>query len=94
MRQRLPGRALAIRRAATIVGGLDELGRRLNLPARQLVADLASRPRCHPVAVTPLSEDEVWRLVRQLGNIRTPTGARRFARLLYEVSDGFPFQVI
>jgi hypothetical protein len=36
MRQRLPGRALAIRRAATIVGGLDELGRRLNLPARQL----------------------------------------------------------
>ena len=36
MRQRLPGRALAIKRAATIVGGLDELARRLKLPQRQL----------------------------------------------------------
>ena len=75
---------------ATITAG--EMSR--DLPARQLVADLTSRPRCHPVAVTPLSEDEVWRLVRQLGNIRTPTGARRFARRLFEVSDGNPFQVI
>jgi DNA-binding SARP family transcriptional activator len=75
---------------ATITAG--EMSR--DLPARQLVADLASRTRSHPVAVTPLSEDEVWRLVRQLGNIRTPTGARRFARRLYEVSDGNPFQVI
>jgi hypothetical protein len=36
MRQALPGRALAIKRAATIVGGLDELARRLKLPERQL----------------------------------------------------------
>ena len=36
MRQRLPGRALAIKRAATIVGGLDELARRLKRPQRQL----------------------------------------------------------
>lgn len=36
MRQTLPGRALAIKRAATIVGGLDKLARRLRLPERQL----------------------------------------------------------
>ena len=75
---------------ATITAG--EMSR--ELPARQLVADLAPLPRCHSVDVTPLTEDEVWRLVRQMGNIRTPTGARRFARRLYEVSDGNPFQVI
>ena len=75
---------------ATITAG--EMSR--DLPARQLVADLAARSRCRSVGVTPLTEDEVWRLVRQLGNIRTPTGARRFARRLYEVSDGNPFQVI
>lgn len=36
MRQELPERALAIRRAATIVGGLSELAQRLNVPERQL----------------------------------------------------------
>ncbi|HEU4830233.1 MAG TPA: hypothetical protein VFT04_13645, partial [Gemmatimonadales bacterium] len=75
---------------ATVTAG--EMSR--DLPARQLVGDLSSRMRCHSVDVTPLTEDEVWRLVRQMGNIRTPTGARRFARRLYEVSDGNPFQVI
>ncbi|HEX6090966.1 MAG TPA: AAA family ATPase [Gemmatimonadales bacterium] len=75
---------------ATITAG--EMSR--DLPARQLVADLSSQPRCRSVDVTPLTEDEVWRLVRQMGNIRTPTGARRFAHRLYEVSDGNPFQVI
>ena len=75
---------------ATITAG--EMSR--ELPARQLVADLTPQASCCSIDVTPLSEDEVWRLVRQLGNIRTPTGARRFARRLYEVSDGNPFQVI
>lgn len=36
MRQELPARALAIKRAATIVGGLGELAQRLNVPERQL----------------------------------------------------------
>ncbi|HEX6644115.1 MAG TPA: AAA family ATPase [Gemmatimonadales bacterium] len=75
---------------ATITAG--ELVR--DLPARQLVADLSSQAHCRAIAVAPLTEDEVWRLVRQMGNIRTPTGGRRFARRLYEVSDGNPFQVI
>jgi DNA-binding SARP family transcriptional activator len=75
---------------ATVTAG--ELAR--DLPARQLVAGLSSHSRCQAIAVTPLTEDEVWRLVRQMGNIRTPTGGRRFAHRLYEVSDGNPFQVI
>lgn len=36
MKQQLPGRALAIKRAATIVGGLSELAQRLKVPERQL----------------------------------------------------------
>jgi hypothetical protein len=31
-----PARALAIRRAATMMGGLDQLAKRLNVPERQL----------------------------------------------------------
>jgi hypothetical protein len=36
MRAHIPARALAIRRAATIVGGLAQLAERLNVPERQL----------------------------------------------------------
>jgi len=36
MEQQRPGRTLAIRRAATIVGGLAELAQRLNISERQL----------------------------------------------------------
>ena len=75
---------------ATVTAG--EMSR--DLPARQLALDLCAQAKCHSIEVTPLSEDEVWRLIRQLGNIRTPTGARRFAKRLHEVSDGNPFQVI
>src|SRR5690606_9956688 len=75
---------------ATVTAG--EMSR--DLPAQQLVHDLMTENRCRSVAVPPLSEEEVWQLVRRLGNIRTPTGGRRFARRLFEVSDGNPFQVI
>ena len=36
METELPARALAIRRAASMMGGLDRLAERLNLPERQL----------------------------------------------------------
>ena len=36
MKTELAGRALAIRRAATMMGGLDRLAERLGLPERQL----------------------------------------------------------
>ena len=36
MKTELAGRALAIRRAATMTGGLDRLAERLRLPVRQL----------------------------------------------------------
>lgn len=47
MKKQLPARALAIRRAAAIVGGLGELARRLNLPERQLdywLCDIGTPP--------------------------------------------------
>jgi hypothetical protein len=47
MKQQFPGRALAIKRAATIVGGLRQLAERLNVPERQLdywVRDIGTPP--------------------------------------------------
>ena len=36
MRSQLPKRALAFRRAATMIGGLEQLAKRLNVSERQL----------------------------------------------------------
>lgn len=42
----------------------------------------------------PLSEEELWRMIREMGHLSTPTGARRFANRLYGVTAGNPFYVI
>jgi hypothetical protein len=47
MRQQTPARALAIERAATMIGGVPELARRLNVAERQLdywMRDIGSPP--------------------------------------------------
>ena len=61
---------------------------------RRLAESLFVHPRARRLALPPLTEDEVWQLIRRMGNIRAPAGGRRFARRLHDVSDGNPFQVI
>jgi DNA-binding SARP family transcriptional activator len=68
--------------------------RRRNLPADHLLRQLSARGQAAFIALGPLSEDEVWTVIRQMGNIRTPTGARRFAHRIHEASGGNPFYVI
>ena len=75
---------------ATLTSGEVEPG---SAPER-LAQSLALRPGSRRLALAPLSEDEVWQLIRDMGNIRAPAGGRRFARRLHAVSDGNPFQVI
>ncbi len=35
----------------------------------------------------------MWRLVRELGHVSTPTGARRFARRIHRITGGNPFYI-
>ena len=63
-------------------------------PAAHLLRRLSARGRVTIIEVGALSEDEVWELLRKMGNVRTPTGARRFARRIHEVTGGNPFYVI
>jgi DNA-binding SARP family transcriptional activator len=46
------------------------------------------------VALPPLSADEVWRLIRELGKITAPSGAKRLADRIHQVTDGNPFHVV
>ena len=75
---------------ATVTSGDVEPGG----AAQRLAQTLALRPDTRLLALEALSEDEVWQLIRRMGNIRAPAGGRRFARRLHGVSDGNPFQVI
>ena len=54
------------------------------------------RAQAHGVSVRldPLTEEEVWRLIREMGRIRAPAGGRGLAHRLQEATDGNPFHVI
>jgi DNA-binding SARP family transcriptional activator len=71
---------------------LGELAR--DTPAARLARALRARPRATPLTLAPLGEDDVWQMVRELGHIHLPTGGRRFAARLHEVTGGNPFYVV
>src|SRR6478672_1000082 len=63
-------------------------------PAARLVRALRAIPQALAIVLRPLSEDDVWQLVRGLGRVSTPTGARRLASRIHEVTTGYPFYVV
>ena len=63
-------------------------------PAARLVRALRALPQALVIALRPLSEDEVLQLVRGLGRVSTPTGARRLAARIHEVTTGYPFYIV
>ncbi len=49
---------------------------------------------CTVMKLSPLSEGDVRSLIQELGGIRDPDGARRFAAQVHALSDGNPFYVL
>ena len=70
---------------------LGELER--DAPAARLCRSLRAKSGAETVALAGLGEEEVWRLVRELGHVSTPTGGRRFAGRLRRITGGNPFFV-
>ncbi len=71
---------------------LGELQR--DAPAARLCRALRVKPRASVITLAPLGEEEVWRMVREMGHIAAPTGGRRLAARLHQVTGGNPFYVI
>ena len=71
---------------------LGELER--DAPAARLYRALRAEVRATVVPLAPLSQDEVWRMIREMARIDTPVGGRRLAQRAHEVTDGNPFYVI
>jgi DNA-binding SARP family transcriptional activator len=63
-------------------------------PAARLCRALRAKGRAEIVALGPLSEDDVWQLVREMGHVSVPNGGRRLAARLYRITAGNPFHLI
>lgn len=63
-------------------------------PADRLLRALRAREQTLALTLPPFTEEQVWELIRTLGRIDAPQGARRFARRVHAVTDGNPFHVL
>jgi DNA-binding SARP family transcriptional activator len=63
-------------------------------PAARLGRALRSMRGAAHVTLAPLSPDDVWQLVRELGRVESPTAGQRLAARIHEVTAGNPFYVI
>jgi predicted ATPase len=63
-------------------------------PASRLCRVLRAKSHADAVELKPLSEEHLWRLIRELGHVRTPTGGRRLAARIHRISGGNPFYAI
>jgi predicted ATPase len=63
-------------------------------PAARLARALRAARDSTSVVLSPLSEDDVWRLIRELARVDAPEGARRLAGRIHEATAGNPFYVI
>jgi predicted ATPase len=55
---------------------------------------LRAKSHATVLSLGALTEEELWQLIREMGHLSTPTGARRFANRIYGVTAGNPFYVI
>jgi DNA-binding SARP family transcriptional activator len=63
-------------------------------PASRLCRALRAKGHAEVISVGPLSEGEVWQLVREMGHVSVPHGGRRLAARLYRITAGNPFHLI
>lgn len=63
-------------------------------PAARLCRVLRAKSHAEAIELTPLAEDHLWRIIRELGHVSTPTGARRLAARIHRITGGNPFYAI
>ena len=63
-------------------------------PAARLSRALRAARDASLLSLAPLTEDDIWQLVRELARVDGPNGARRLASRVHEVTGGNPFYAI
>jgi DNA-binding SARP family transcriptional activator len=73
---------------------LNPSGLAREAPAARLVRAVRASSATTRVELGPLSGEQVWTMIRELGHITDATAAQRFAGRVHEVTGGNPFYVI
>jgi DNA-binding SARP family transcriptional activator len=63
-------------------------------PGTRLTRALGALPFATRLRLGPLTRDDVWQLIRSLGNVRSPEGGARLATRVHELTDGNVLYVI
>lgn len=63
-------------------------------PASRLCRVLRAKAHADVITLGPLTEHELWQLIREMGHVTGPNAARRFASRLFRITAGNPFYVI
>jgi DNA-binding SARP family transcriptional activator len=63
-------------------------------PSARFCRVLRAKSHACALPLGPLSEEDLWRMIREMGHVSTPTGARRFTNRIFGVTAGNPFYVI
>jgi DNA-binding SARP family transcriptional activator len=63
-------------------------------PPARLCRLLRAKSHASVLPLGPLSEKDLWLMVRQMGHVSAPTGAKRFAQRLFAVTGGNPFYLV
>jgi len=63
-------------------------------PAARLCRVLRAQAHASVTTLDPLTEENLWQMIREMGHVSTPTGARRFANRVFGITAGNPFYVI
>ncbi|MBW8769374.1 MAG: AAA family ATPase, partial [Gemmatimonadetes bacterium] len=63
-------------------------------PAARLSRALRATRDAAFISLAPLTEEDLWQMVRELGRVDAPNGARRLAARLHEATGGNPFYAI
>jgi DNA-binding SARP family transcriptional activator len=71
------------------LGGLDRAA-----PASRLVRALRASPATTTLHLAPLTTDDVWVMIRELGRVSAASSGQRFAARVHEVTGGNPFYLI
>ena len=60
----------------------------------RLCRAIRSKPQSSILSLPPLTEEQLWQMIREMGHVSTPTGARRFASRIFGVTAGNPFYTV
>ena len=63
-------------------------------PAARLCRVLRAKSHADTIELAPLTEEQLWHMIRELGHVSTPTGARRLAARVHRITGGNPFYAI